>query len=289
MVSSIEYIEAVIDVYQRAAEANRSTPGREFTVVDLTEELASTVLVTGDLHGNRKNFNRIRKMAKLDKYPRRHLVLQEVSHGGSTYPQNGGCMSHGLLEQVAKLKVEYPERVHFLLSNHELAEVTEYPIKKNEKMLNLLFRLGMQQMYGIATDKVREAMNAFILSCPLAVRLPGGLFISHSIPESAAAGIFDRSIFSREPNSLEYHERSAIFDMVWGRNYENENAKAFADMVEARVLINGHEPCPEEGYAVMNEYQIVLDCCGEKSAVALLPVKNHPWTMKDVLKRTHVF
>ena len=31
---------------------------------------------------------------------------------------------------------------------------TDYPIQKNKQMLNLLFRLGLQQMYGPATEKI---------------------------------------------------------------------------------------------------------------------------------------
>ncbi len=284
MVASIEFIEQIIETYVKAADANRTTPGRRCTVVELDAELADEVMITGDLHGNRRNFNLIRRLANLEKHPRRHLILQEVCHGGPTYPQNGGCMSHYLLEQVAKLKVQFPGQVHFLMSNHELAEMTEYPIQKNRQMLNLLFRLGLQQMYGIATDKVRESFLPFIQTCPLAVRLPSGIFISHSIPENAAAGGFDKSIFSREPDSLEFHKQSSIFKLLWGRNYTPENAQAFAEMVDAKILINGHEPCPEEGYAVMNKHQIILDCCSVKATFALIPVREG-LSLKNVLSR----
>ncbi len=51
-------------------------------------------------------------------------------------------MSHTMLEDVAKLKTQYPERVHFLLGNHELSELTEYPIQKNKQMLNMLVPAG---------------------------------------------------------------------------------------------------------------------------------------------------
>ena len=171
----------------------------------LTAETADDVMITADLHGHRKNFNSIKKIADLERNPRRHLILQEVCHGGPTYPTNGGCMSHSMLEDVAKLKAQFPERVHFLLSNHELAELTDYPIIKSKKMLNLMFRLGLQEMYGPAAEKVREAYTAFIRSCPLAVRLPGGVFICHSLPEKCDSQGFDRDILHarwRPPNCL---------------------------------------------------------------------------------------
>ena len=283
MAASIEYIEKIIATYEDAAAVNRRTLGREGNVVFLEPELAKEVMIAGDLHGHRRNFNRIRAVADLDAHPGRHLVLQEVCHGGPTYPANGGCMSHTMLEDVAKLIVQYPERIHFLLGNHELAEMTEYPIQKNKQMLNLLFRLGLQQMYGPAADKVREAMVPFIQSCPLGVWMPGGILITHSIPEKVDAHRFDRTIFTRRLDPLEYYERTAVFDLVWGRDYREENAAAFARLMEAKVFINGHEPCPD-GFAVPNTFQVILDCSGDKACYVVLTPDRH-WTQAQVVER----
>lgn len=273
MVATFDYIEGVIGNFRRAAEANQQTPTRDGNVVVLTPEFADDVMITADLHGHRRNFNSIRKIADLERHPRRHLILQEVCHGGPTYPGNGGCMSHGVLEDVAKLKATFPDRVHFLLSNHELAELTDYPIIKNKKMLNLMFRLGLQEMYGAATEKVREAYNEFIRTCPLAVRLPGGVFVCHSLPERSDNRNFDRTIFDRPLEAADLLEHGDVFDLVWGRDYRIENARAFAKLVAARVLIHGHEPCPE-GYHVPNEMQIILDCCAEPGCYLAVPLSQ---------------
>jgi hypothetical protein len=270
MVASIDYIERIIGFFGQATEANLATPGRAGNLVELTPELADEVMITGDLHGHRRNFNLIKRTAALAENPRRHLVLQEVCHGGSTYPETGGCMSHTVLEDVARLKTEFPDRVHFILGNHELAELADYPIQKNKQMLNLLFRLGLQQMYGPATDRVREAFTPFLRSSPLAVRLPHGVFISHSIPEKCDERRFDVSIFTRELDDIDYVERTGIFELVWGRDYREENARAFADLVGARVLINGHEPCPQ-GYNAPNGIQVIIDCCNAVPMYLMLP------------------
>ncbi len=270
MVASIEYIEKTIATFEQATEANQQTAGREGNTVVITPEMADEVMITGDLHGHRRNFNTIRKTADLDSHPRRHLILQEVCHGGPTYPANGGCMSHAMLEDIAKLKAKYPDRVHFILGNHELAELTDYPIQKNKQMLNLMFRLGLQQVYGPATEKVRESYFPFLRSCPLAVRLPGGVFVSHSIPENLDSRRFDRSIFSRQLDAADYYGRTGVFDLVWGRDYRQENADAFAEMVGAEVLINGHEPSPD-GFNTPNSRQVILDCCSEKACYVILP------------------
>jgi len=271
MVASAQYIEHIISVFAKATTANWETPGRAGNVVVLTPELADEVMVTGDLHGHRRNFNLIKSVAALDKHPRRHLVLQEVCHGGPTYAQTGGCMSHTMLEDVAILKLKYPQRVHFILGNHELAELSEYPIQKNKQMLNLLFRLGLQHAYGPASDEVRTAFVPFLQSCPLAIRLPHGVFILHSVPEQVDTRKFDKSIFARKLEPMDFFERTGVFQLVWGRDYRQENARAFAELVGATVLLNGHEPCPE-GFFAPNDTQIILDCCGEKACYVILPV-----------------
>jgi hypothetical protein len=269
MVASLQYIENILSVFAEAATANRNTPGREGNVIVLTPELAEEVMITGDLHGHRRNFNLIRRVAGVETAVHRHLLLQEACHGGVLYPQNGGCMSHVVLEDIARLKVRYPNRVHFILGNHELAEMADYPIQKNKQMLNMLFRMGLQQMYGEAAESVREAILTFLKSCPLALRLPGGVFVSHSIPDHVDTRAFDTSVFQREMDPLDFYERGEIFRLVWGRDYRAENAEAFARLVDARILLNGHEPCPE-GFCVPNPYQIILDCCGEKAAYVVL-------------------
>jgi hypothetical protein len=264
MVASIEFIEKTIATCQEAAEANRQTAGRVGNVVEVLAEAADEVMVTADLHGNRTNFNAIRRIADLENYPRRHLVLQEVCHGGPPTP-GGGCMSYTLLEDVAKLKTQFPDRIHFIMSNHELAELTDYPILKAKKMLNVTFRTGMKEMYGLAASKVRDSYLEFLRSCPLAVRLPQArVFISHSLPEGADTGCFDATVLDRELTDDDLSEKGGVFALVWGRDYRLANAAAFAQRVGADQLIHGHDPCPN-GYKTPNEMQIILDCCNDKA------------------------
>ncbi len=271
MVAKIQYIEQVIANYRRAAEASLDNPARQGGQIHLTPDVADEVMVTGDLHGHRRNFNLIRRIAALDRRPRRHVVFQEVCHGGPAYEAGGGCMSHTVLEDLARLKTEFPEQVHFILGNHELAELTDYPIQKNRQLLNLLFRMGLQKTYGPATEKVREAYSEFLLSCPLGVRVAETTLICHSIPEFADARAFDPAIFDRPLDLESVADRGPVFRLVWGRDYRPANARAFAEAVGARVVINGHEPCPE-GFSVPNATQIILDCSGDNACYLLFPV-----------------
>ncbi len=281
MTATREYIDQKIDDFQKATRHNAQTPGRQGSLVHLTVENADEVMITGDLHGNRRNFNLIRKIADLDHHPRRHLVVQEVCHGGMTYPQNGGCMSHTMLEEVARWKCEYPDRIHFLLGNHEIAEMTEYPIQKKSKMLNFLFRLGMQQMFGQAAEEIREAYVPFLLSSPVGIRLGENVLITHSIPQFVDERGFDTSIFDRELSWEDFLEDAPVFQLLWGRDYRSRNAKAFAGLTNCDVLINGHEPCPE-GCLVPNQYQVIVDSCNNEGKYLLLSTDRR-WTHEAVV------
>jgi hypothetical protein len=195
-----------------------------------------------------------------------------VCHGGPEYPgETGGCMSHLLLEDCIRLKTEYPERFHFLLSNHELAELGDYPICKSRRMLNVLFRCGINEMYGAAGDEVRSAYLEFLASCPLAVRVGDGVFVTHSCPDRCDREPFDGTIFERPLTCADYKNGSPAFKLVWGRDFRAANADAFARQVNAEVLIHGHEPC-EEGFSAPNKRQVILDGCGSRATYAVLPV-----------------
>src|SRR5690606_5124029 len=115
MAASPETVQRIIATYRQAAALHTHAPARHGNVVVLDAHNADEVLISADLHGNRINFGKLVKIADLANHPRRHLVMQEVCHGGPTYP-GGGCMSHIMLEDIARLKTEFPEQFHFLLS-----------------------------------------------------------------------------------------------------------------------------------------------------------------------------
>src|SRR5262245_15678853 len=225
MPASPETIACILDLCRRAAEANRACTARRGNVVCLTTENAAEVMVVADLHGNRLNFERVLAIANLANQPRRHLIMQEVCHGGPEYPgESGGCMSHLLLEDCIRLKTKYPERFHFLLSNHELAELGDFPICKARRMLNVLFRCGINEFYGQTGEQVRLAYLDFLASCPLAVRVEPGVFISHSCPDNCDREAFDMSVLERTLTPADYKNGSPAFKLVWGRDFRPANA-----------------------------------------------------------------
>jgi hypothetical protein len=267
---TIDFLHELDARFQLATKANLATRGRRGSIVHLGPEDADEVLVLGDLHGNRANFNRTMRFADLAAHPRRHLVLQEVVHGGPTY-EGGGCMSHMLLEDVAKLKGQYPERVHFLLSNHELSECTQLSLSKGGVSQNQAFAVGLEIAYGPASERVAELYREFILSCPLGVRLKTGVFISHTLPDKPSSKTFDPKVLTRELTPADVQVGGSAHAMVWGREHHPEFVGKFAKLLKCSVLVHGHEPTPA-GYQTPNEFQIVLDASGSECWCVVIPM-----------------
>ncbi|MDO4569411.1 MAG: metallophosphoesterase [Planctomycetia bacterium] len=281
-------VEEAIAIFLKATEMNNQTVAREGNIVFLNLENAQDVFLTGDLHGNVDNFAEIVARADLENHPRRHLVFQEICHGGPSYPNGGGDRSHSVLESVAEMKVRYPQRVHHIMSNHELAELTDYPIQKSRQLLNFSFACGLRYCYGHKAEEVRLAMLGYLESCPLAVKIADHIFFSHSIPDALDVEdrVFDETIFYRalDPGS-DFLRDGSVYRLVWGRDYRQKNADIFADMVNADILVCGHDPCPD-GFKFPNSRQVVIDCCGPSAFCMLIPTcdKLSSWNY-----RTYVF
>ncbi|MDO4550397.1 MAG: metallophosphoesterase [Planctomycetia bacterium] len=268
--------EETISLFHEATEANQRTAALQGNTVVLHEGNAEDVLLTGDIHGNAENYRAIVQKAEMETHARRHLVFQEICHGGGFYPEGGGCRSHQVLEDVVEMKVRYPQRVHHILSNHEMAELTEYPIQKSKQLLNYTFASGLRYCYGARADDVRLAMVGYLESCPLAVRISDKIFFSHSIPEhlDVSGQTFDRTIFFRalDPGS-DFVRDGSVYRLVWGRDYRQVNADIFAEIVNADILVTGHDPCLD-GCKFPNFRQVVLDCCGPCACVMLIPTDS---------------
>ena len=145
--------DRLLTTLRRALDAFRDTPGRCGRLVAL--DGAVEVLASGDLHGNVENFRRLLQKADLANHPGRHFVLQEVVHGPLRYPA-GGDRSHQLLDLIAALKCQHPRQVHFLIGNHELAQLTDRLIAKDDVELNDLFIQGVRTAYGAGRRRVRR-------------------------------------------------------------------------------------------------------------------------------------
>ena len=272
MTASPAQIDRAVSLFEEAAAANDACVFRQGNTIALDHDAGHDVLISTDLHGNRLHYERLLQIADLDGQPERHIVMQEVCHGGPSYPNSSACMSHLLLEDVAANKIAFPDRFHFLLSNHELAEITDFPISKQGRVLNLAFRFGVQTFYGEGAEQVRQAMSRFIRSCPIGIRIAKRILVTHSLPEAIAEYGFDATIFDRPLEEEDWQPNRDLFRLVWGRDFSEENARQFCEIMHADLLIHGHEHCPS-GYSTPNPHQIIIDSCGDVGCYVILELQ----------------
>ena len=260
----------LLNTIRRATDFFLTTSGRTGTVIQL-DASAEDVLVAGDLHGNIANFQSLLDRARLDRNPRRHLVLQELVHGEARYA-NGGCKSHQLVDLVSALKCQYPDRVHLILGNHELAELLNKPILKAGVRTNDLFRQGIDLAYGADSEQVFASYQTLFRALPLAVRTQNRVFLSHSFPEAADLdNEFDAAIFdAKSIAEIGGGQSVSLHDLVWGRDGDEQTARRFAALVHADLLITGHMPCLE-GFRSPNSLQLILDCSRFPACYCLFP------------------
>lgn len=272
--------EKLLTTIRRAKTLFRATPGRAGGVITL--ETAADVMVVGDLHGNIPAFRKVLDVAALARNPQRHLVLQELVHGPNSYPEDRGDRSHQLVDLVCALKCQYPDRVHLILGNHELSELTGRTIGKNGRALNALFRQGIATAYAPRDEEVYQAYLELFAALPLAVRTPNRVFLCHTIPDPIELDQLDLELLKADtwpPEAMKRH--GTIYALTWGRNTEPETIDRFAAMVDADWFITGHQPC-EEGFRQANHRQIIIDGTNPYPTYCLFPARE-PVTMESLL------
>lgn len=268
----------LLHTLQRAIEAFRTTPGRCGRFVQLAE--AESVLVAGDLHGHLANFKKLLDLADLPRHPRRHLVLQELIHGGQAYP-DGSDASHRLVDLLAALKCQFPDRVHMLLGNHEMAQWTGREILKADEDLNQRFRLGVETAYGRFAADIYAAYEKLFAVLPLAVRTANRVLLSHSLPNARRIADWDPACLRRDEWSEEdVHLGGGLYVVAWGRDCTLETVEKYLAKMDADWLITGHIPC-DRGYEAPNARQIILDSKDEQACACLFP-GDRPLTEADL-------
>lgn len=274
--------EKILATIRRAATLFRATPGRSGGIITLTPDVVTDVMVVGDLHGNIPAFRKVLEVAALGQNPGRHLVLQELIHGPRMYPNDQGDRSHQLVDLVCALKCQYPDRVHLILGNHELSELTGRAIGKNGVPLNALFRQGIDTAYGERGGAVYAAYHELFAALPLAVRTPNRVFLCHTIPDGYELDGLDLEVLKLDHWPSEAMKRhGTIYCLTWGRDTAPETVDRFAAMVDADWFVTGHQPC-DEGFRQANHRQIIIDGTDPYPAYCRF-LANEPMTVESLL------
>ncbi|MGC8644336.1 MAG: metallophosphoesterase [Isosphaeraceae bacterium] len=277
--------QKILTTIKKAADLMRSTPGRAGSVIALAD--VEDVMVVGDLHGNLPAFRQALTVAALDRHPRRHLVLQELVHEITKYEPDYSDRSHRLVDLVSALKCQYPDRVHLILGNHELSELTGRIIGKDGQTLNLRFRQGIERTYGVWTNDIYQSYLGLFAALPLAVRTPNRVFICHTLPDGRWLETLDLALLKSDSWPEESMKRGGtIYALTWGRDTAPETADQFAAMVDADLFVTGHQPC-DDGFRQANHRQIIIDGTNPYPAYCLFPARS-PATIDSLMKSVHI-
>jgi Calcineurin-like phosphoesterase len=275
----------VVETFGTAADENRIEPLRQDQVINLPAD--GELWMTGDLHDHRRNFEKLIRAANLEENPQRHLVLHELIHGDH-YDANGAEESWITLYRAAELKCDFPQQVHFMLANHDLAQIHGKGIMKAGLSVCEAFTKGVKKAFEGQHNVVTVAISEFLLSLPLAIRAPNGIFCCHSLPTDDQIDGFDFSIFDRPLAGPDYAQRTGpVYQLIWGRNMSPATVDKFAEKVGANLILTGHQP-QESGYAVNGDKQLIL--ASDHNQGVFLPIDlAEQYTLDDLVGRIQRF
>ena len=288
----------VAQVLSDGAQANRDASCRHGSIDQISAP--AHLIATGDTHDHPKNFRAIIAAAGLDgefgSEPK-HLTLHEIIHPdmkpslpGSPPPID---TSYQGLTRVAKLKSQYPEFVHFLLANHELAQAIDSLIVKNGVRCVEAFNAGIDQEFPdpASAQTVREAVKDFVMSMPIALRAhcpQGDILCAHSLPAPGMMDRFDTTILSRDLTDKDYEPRvGSAHLMTWGRGYDAEQLEDLTERWGINLFILGHEHATN-GYALVEPNAIVLNTDHDKGVYLPIDLNHKPTLTQAATNLVHI-
>ncbi len=232
----------MLQILEAAAQASRTDRYRQGNIVRL--EGPGRVVMTGDLHGHERNFEKMVAYSRLEN-GNNHLVIHELLHGNRSEGEHD--TTYRLLTQAAELKVRYPHQVHYILSNHEISQVTKDEVMKNGQTVVEAMTLGLMAEYGSNSQLVSQAIDEFIMSLPFAVRTSNRIWMSHSLPAKRHLRAFDAGIFDMPLTVEKLRLNDSLHALFWDRSHDEQCLEQLSDMWDVNIFIMGHRP-QEFGY-----------------------------------------
>ena len=269
--------DTVAAALRAGAAANRAAACRAGST-DHVRTPAPLVL-TGDLHDNPLHLSRLVRMAGLDGQASSdsagpHITFHEIIHSDRLV--NGMDFSFRALTRIAALKAAFPERVHTLLANHELAQIVGAGIVKDGLNVVGAFNDAVEYAFGDDAPAVQAAIGDFVRSMPLALRChvapaTGGrrrdTLCTHSLPAPDLLSRFDPSVLDRELTDDDYTpRRGSAHLLVWGRGHQQAHLDQLAAAMGAGLFVLGHEKA-DAGVLRLGANAIVLNCDHDKGRV----------------------
>ncbi len=243
-----------MELLNSGIEANQKDKFRQGNLVRLPAQ--GDLIITGDLHGHRRNFERIVTFADLPNHPDRHIIFQEILHGGPEDMQ-GGCLSYQLLFDAIRYKLDFSDRVHIILSNHDTAFINNADIMKDGREMNRAMTSAMQREFGKSCDRIILAVRQFLFSQPLAVKTENRIWASHSLPADLYFDKFDPQILARQLKVNDVVKPGSAYLLTWGRRHSQDLLNKMAKLLDIGIFVIAHQP-QEGGWRRAGENLLII-------------------------------
>ncbi len=270
--------QAIIDLLNKAGQACSTDRFRRGNLIHLPAE--GSLIITGDIHGHRRNLERIVTFADLSNNPDRHVVLQEIIHGGPE-DSEGGCLSYRLLFDAVRYKLSFPNQVHIIMGNHDTTFINSSQVMKNGKEMNQPMNLAMDREFQQASADTKLAMRQFLLSQPLAVRCDNRIWLSHSLPGDLYVDKFDQQILQRQLEINDCEKPGSAYLLTWGRKHSQALLDKMAKLFDVDTFILGHQP-QQQGWSQAGKNLIII--ASNHNHGCLLPINlTESYTVEQLI------
>ena len=270
--------QKTIDLLNAATQLLRDDKFRRGNLICLPAQ--GNLIVTGDIHGHRRNFERICAFADLDNNPKNHVLLQEIIHGGPQ-DQQGGCLSYKLLLDVIEYKLKFPDRVHIIMGNHDTTFINDGSVIKDGVEMNRSMIEAIDRQFGQDGENIKHAMKQFLFSLPLAVRCENRIWLSHSLPGDRYLDEFDPKVLDEQLKPQDLIKPGSAYLLTWGRNHTQPLLDKMAQLLDVDIFILGHQP-QEQGWTQAGDNLIII--ASNHNHGCLLPVDlEKAYTIDEII------
>jgi predicted phosphodiesterase len=246
--------QKTINLLNEAAKVNKADKFRHGNIIRLPEK--GKLIVAGDIHGHRRNFERIISFADLQNNPDTHLIIQEIIHGGDE-DIYGGCMSYKLLFEAVDYKLKFPHRLHILMGNHDTAFINDRPVMKDGREMNLCMHTALKRQFPDRFKEIESALREYLLSQPLACRCENRMWLSHSLPSDRNIEKFNADVLEKELTADDTASKGSAYFLTWGRNISQGSLDKMAKLFDADIFILGHQTQPNGWVTIGNNLIII--------------------------------
>lgn len=215
-------------------------------------------LVNTDLHGNREDFDALEKVFHAERaaHPVVHwVILGDIVHAPSEearesdptlYDFDDG--SFAIAERIAELQIAYPDRIHFVLGNHDYGHIGGPRTSKfhADEVMALEMKLS---------EDDRRFLYCWLERSLFLVAAPCGVLLTHGSPDTQVTSLdmFDDLELPSRSDALRtllcsYGQPKAVTDTMLAQ----VSAKA---ELELRVVVHGHDKT-EDGFFYEGDNQV---------------------------------